>query len=209
LDDLKNYLKKKPQKFQAWYQAWIKSVRQEAKGLNFLEPESLKARNIFLAASLPATILTLNPIWLVLVSALVPKMKRRGRDWARENEMWRAFRRFLDDFPDFTEVPPEAYKLWEHYLVFGILFGNAKKIIKMLPIILADERAAAPLWYYGYSRGAFIGAGRLESMVTSIEHMSTSIAQASTSAAHYSSGGGGGFSGGGAGGGGGGGGSAG
>ena len=58
--------------------------------------------------------------------------------------MWRAFRRFLDDFPDFKEVPPEAYKLWEHYLVFGILFGNAKKIIKMLPVILADERAAAP-----------------------------------------------------------------
>ena len=41
---------------------------------------------------------------------------------------------------------------------------------------------------------------RIESMVSSIESMSTSIQQASASAAHYSSGGGGGFSGGGGGG---------
>ena len=122
--------------------------------------------------------------------------------------MWRALERYLDDFSSFKDLPPEAYKLWEHYLVFGIIFGNAKKILKMLPIILKDKRAAAPVWYYGFSRAAFVSTGRLNSMIKSIESMSTSIQQASTSAAHYSSGGGGGFSGGRGGGGGGGGGTA-
>lgn len=66
----------------------------------------------------------------------------------------------------------------------------------MLPVILKDERAVDPVWYYGFNRAGFINSGRLASMIKSIHVMSTSIQQASTSAAHYSSGRGGGFSGG-------------
>jgi uncharacterized membrane protein len=87
--------------------------------------------------------------------------------------------------------------------VFAIIFGNAKKILKMLPIILQDERSAAPAWYLGFDRAALSGMGKITSVVQNIESMATSIQQASTSAAHYSSGSGGGFSGGGGGGGGG------
>ncbi|MCK7482516.1 MAG: DUF2207 domain-containing protein [Candidatus Moduliflexus flocculans] len=68
-----------------------------------------------------------------------PALKRRTMAWARQNEAWKGLERFLDDFSDFQEIPAEAYKLWEHYLVFGILFGYAKKILKMLPVILQDE----------------------------------------------------------------------
>jgi len=208
LDALKSYLKKKPQKFQKWYLQWRKQIQTESKKLRFLEPESMKIRNIFYAVTLPLAVITLNPVLLVLGLILVPKIKRREMNWARENELWKAFRHFLDDFSSFKDLPPEAYKLWEHYLVFGILFGIAHKILKMLPIILKDERAVSPIWYYGFSQRAFVSSGRLESMIRSIESMSSSIHQASTSAAHYSSGSGGGFSGGGRGGGGGGGGSA-
>ncbi|MHB8094765.1 MAG: DUF2207 family protein [Candidatus Aminicenantales bacterium] len=204
LDELKDYLKKKAPKFQTWYLAWAKSIAKEAKSRQFIEPESLRARNVFLAVSIPVAVLTVNPLLVVLAAVLIPKMKRRGRDWARENEHWKALRRFLDDFSDFEELPPEAYKLWEHYLVYGILFGNAKKILKRLPVILEDERASAPAWYYGFNRSFLLASGGIGNMVSSIEHISASIAQASTSAAHYSAGGGGGFSGGGGGGGGGG-----
>ena len=81
--------------------------------------------------------------------------------WARENEAWKGLERFLDDFSDFKEIPAEAYKLWEHYLVFGILFGNAKKILKMLPVILQDERAAVPVWYAGFGQAGFLAGGGL------------------------------------------------
>ena len=203
IDELQSYLKKNAREFQTWYQAWAKDIRKEAGKLQFIEPRSLKARNIFLGVTLPLGILTLNPLLVLLAGIFSPKIKRRSLPWARENELWKGLGRFLDDFSNFEEVPPEAYKLWEHYLVFGIIFGNAKKIIKMLPIILKDERSATPVWYYGFDRSAFAGMGRIAGMVHSIDAMATSIQQASTSAAHYSSGGGGGFSGGGGGGGGG------
>ncbi|MGD8534759.1 MAG: DUF2207 domain-containing protein [Candidatus Aminicenantes bacterium] len=203
LKELEDYLEKKAKDFQKWYRGWMKSVRRESKTLEFIEPASSRMRTIFLAATMPLAFFTGNIVLLLLSSILIPKIKRRGRHWARENELWRALDRFLDDFARFKDLPPEAYKLWEHYLVFGILFGNAKKIINKLPIILKDERAVAPVWYYGFHRASFISTGRIESMINSIESMSTSIVQASTSAAHYSSGGGGGFSGGGGGGGGG------
>jgi len=208
LEELKKYLKKNPQKFQKWYLEWVKTIKQEAKRLQFIEPESLRMRNIFMAVTIPVAVLTLNPVLGVLGGILIQRIRRRTRPWAHENEHWRALERFLDDFSNFKEVPPEAYKLWEHYLVFAIIFGNAKNIIKMLPAILKDSRAAAPIWYYGFDRAGFVSSGRLASMISSINSMATTIQQASTSAAHYSSGSGGGFSGGGGGGGGGSGGSA-
>ncbi|OGD24035.1 MAG: hypothetical protein A2Y69_05460 [Candidatus Aminicenantes bacterium RBG_13_59_9] len=202
-EELQSFLKKRPREFQTWYQAWAKGIRKEASALQFIEPRSLKARNIFLGVTLPIGILTLNPLLVLLAGILGPRLKRRAMPWARENELWKGLDRFLDDFSSFQDVPPEAYKLWEHYLVFAIIFGNAKKILKMLPIILQDERSAAPAWYLGVDRAALSGMGRITSVVQSIESMATSIQQASTSAAHYSSGSGGGFSGGGGGGGGG------
>ncbi len=208
LEELERYLQKDAKEFQKWYKEWMKSVQREAKKRKFIEPASTRMRNIFLAVTMPLAFFTANIILLLLASILIPKIKRRGRDWARENELWMALERFLDDFARFKDLPPESYKLWEHYLVFGIIFGNAQKILKKLPIILKDERAVAPVWYYGFHRVSFISSGRIESMIKSIESMSTSITQASTSAAHYSSGGGGGFSSGGGGGGGGGGGTA-
>jgi uncharacterized membrane protein len=208
IDKLKSYLKKNPQKFQEWYRKWKRMIQKESENLRFIEPESTRMRNIFAAATIPFAVLTLNPVLIVLSGILIPRIKRRAKHWARENELWKALDRFLDDFSSFKETPPEAYKLWEHYLVFAIIFGNTKKILRMLPVILKDERAVAPVWYYGFNRAGFINTGRLASMIKSIHVMSTSIQQASMSATHYSSGRGGGFSGGRVGGGGGGGGRA-
>jgi uncharacterized membrane protein len=158
-------------------------------------------RRIFIAITMPLALLTLNPILGILGAILIPKIRRRRAAWARENEQWKALDRFLDDFSRFEDTPPEAYKLWERYLVFGILFGNARKIVKLLPQVIRDERAAAPGWYAGFGRSLFADPGRITAMVDSISAVATTIEQASTSAAHYSSGGGGGFSGGGGGGG--------
>ena len=202
VDELQKFMKKKPQKFLSWYKKWTKGIHDEAKPLGFLEPEGLKARNRFYAGSLPLAVLTVSPVLFILSLSLIPTLKRRTMSWARENEAWKGLERFLDDFSDFKEIPPEAYKLWEHYLVFGILFGKAKKILKMLPIILQDERAVVPVWYAGFSQAQFLAGGGLQGVINSIGHTATAIHQASASAAHYSSGGGGGFSGGGGGGGG-------
>jgi len=204
VEDLKKYLKRNPQKFRKWYEAWSKSVKEEGKKLGFIEPESLRARNRFALVTVPLIIFTLNPLLAVLGASLIPTLKRRTLTWAREYEQWKAFRRFLGDFSNFKDIPPEAYKLWEYYLVFGILFGYAAKILKTLPVVLQSDQAAVPVWYANFGHPGFLSSGGLDHMISSINTMSASI----QSAASYSSGSGGGFSGGGGGGAGGGGGGA-
>lgn len=150
VEDLKKYFHKKPQEFQKWYRKWQKAVKEEAEKHEFIEPASNRMRKIFMSVSFPLAILTVNPVLMVLAIILIPKIKRRDKHWAQENELWKALEHFLDDFSRFKDTPPEAYKLWEHYLVFAIIFGNAKKILKMLPKIIQDERAVSPVWYAGY-----------------------------------------------------------
>lgn len=89
------------------------------------------------AAKKEQAIQKLFQAWLFLVILLVgailnSRLKRWDQQWAREAANWKAFKHFLDDFAKFKELPPESYKLWEHYLVFGILFGNAEKTLKKL-----------------------------------------------------------------------------
>ncbi|MGB8957719.1 MAG: DUF2207 domain-containing protein, partial [Candidatus Aminicenantales bacterium] len=56
VDELQDYLKKNPQKFQTWYRAWTKAVKDEVKPLRFLEPESVRARNRFYLFTLPVAV---------------------------------------------------------------------------------------------------------------------------------------------------------
>ncbi len=207
LEEFTGYLKKLPAEFQRWFQSWSKSLTAEGKKRGFIEPASQRASQLFLLISLPLAFITLSPVLIVLVLILSPTLRRRRQDWARENELWSALDRFLKDFSDLKEIPAEAYKLWDQYLVFGILFGQAKKLVKMIPKILADDRAVRPDWLGGMMAlsAANQNISSISAVINSIERTAAAINQASLSAAHYSSGGGGGFSGGGGGGGGGGG----
>ena len=207
LDELVRYLKKHPVEYQVWFREWQKEIQQEGRKLGFVEPESRRLSQVVMVISLIVASLTFSPVMFIMTLVLGPKLKRRRRDWARENELWKALDRFLDDFSEFKEIPAEAYRLWDKYLVFGILFGNARKLVKMLPRVLEGEQAVTPAWL----GGAYMATGlrhRVETIsaaISSIERAATAISQASAHAAHYSSGSGGGFSGGGGGGGGGGG----
>ena len=207
LEELISYLKKHPAEYQVWFRQWQKEVQQESRKLGFLEPESRRLSQVFLIISLVVASLTFSPVMFIMNLILAPKLKRRRRDWARENELWKALDRFLDDFSEFTEIPAEAYRLWDKYLVFGILFGNAKKLVKMLPRVLEGEQAVPAAWIGGVYGAAGLGRqlDAISSTIASIERAASALSQASTQAAHYSSGSGGGFSGGGGGGGGGGG----
>lgn len=207
LDQFLHYLDKNPVDFQIWFRAWQKKIYQEGRSLGFIEPESIRTSRTFMVVNNIIAILTLSPLLFVLTLILSPKLKRRRQDWARENELWRALDKFLSDFSEFKEIPAEAYKLWDKYLVFAILFGQARKLVKVIPRILDDERATPAVWIGGSSALAGLShrAEAMAASISSIEKAASSLSKASSEAAHYSSGSGGGFSGGGGGGGGGGG----
>lgn len=198
---IKDYIKSRSS-FKNWFEKWQRTVQKSGKSLGFMEKEGNKQTRRFWIISGLLTLIG-SPV-LLLGVFLIPHLKRRSYRWAKEAGEWKAFKRFLDDFSKFKELPPESYKLWEVYLVFGIIFGNAEKIIKVLPIILRDERATQAAWYtssaYGGIGGGFKGISNLSSNLGGLASALTSV-----SASSISTGSGGGFSGGGGGGGGGGG----
>ena len=69
----------------------------------------------------------------VLLGTLVRGRKlwrRRSREAGLEAERWEAFRRYLTDFPRLDEAPPASLALWERFLVYGIAFGIADRVLQ-------------------------------------------------------------------------------
>ena len=72
------------------------------------------------------------PNALVLLVAVfnVRLWRKRTKPTQLEAERWAAFRRYLTDFPRLEEAPPATLELWERYLVYGISFGIAGKVLE-------------------------------------------------------------------------------
>ena len=56
--------------------------------------------------------------------------RRRGPELQASAERWEAFRRYLRDFPRLAEKPADSLPLWEHYLIYGIAFGLADRVLE-------------------------------------------------------------------------------
>ena len=125
--------------------------------------------------------------------------RRRSRDGEVEAERWEAFRRYLTDFPRLQEAPPATLALWERFLVYGIAFGIADRVLQAAHLAMPEELAQASSIYW-ISNGGGLGIGR-DSMA--IGDLASGFGSALAPPSSGSGGGGGGFSGGGGGGGGG------
>ncbi|MFC5702657.1 DUF2207 family protein [Cohnella faecalis] len=71
--------------------------------------------------------------WLMFCSIPLlffkPKRKRRTKLGQTEFTKWKAFKRFLHDYSQIASREPMAVHLWEHYFVYAIPLGEAKKMI--------------------------------------------------------------------------------
>jgi len=139
LSDIRQYVNKKAnaQIFALRYAEWKAKAVQEAVQTGYFETSNT-GRNIaivtagvqflslifFVHASY--TWLAFMAIPLFLYSA---KIKRRTKTGATERAKWRAFRRFLHDYSRMESREPMAVHLWEHYFVYAISLGVAKKMI--------------------------------------------------------------------------------
>ena len=56
-----------------------------------------------------------------------------------EAERWDAFRRYLTDFPRLQEAPPATLELWERFLVYGIAFGIAERVLQGAQLHMPEE----------------------------------------------------------------------
>ncbi|HEU6444795.1 MAG TPA: DUF2207 domain-containing protein, partial [Gaiellaceae bacterium] len=96
----------------------------------------------------------------MLVGALTQRRlwRRRAREAEVEAQRWEAFRRYLSDFPRLHEAPPASLALWERFLVYGIAFGIADRVLQAAHLYMPEELAQASSIYW-ISPNGDLGSG--------------------------------------------------
>ena len=79
-----------------------------------------------------------NAVSLMIGSTKTPLWRRRTAAGQTEAERWEAFRRYLTDFPRLQEAPPATLELWERYLVYGIAFGIAERVLQGAHLLMPE-----------------------------------------------------------------------
>ncbi len=83
--------------------------------------------------------LLFNAALLFVSMFFVRLWRRRSAAIEGEAERWEAFRRFLSDFPRLQDAPPASLELWERYLVYGIAFGIAERVLQAAQLQMPEE----------------------------------------------------------------------
>ena len=81
----------------------------------------------------------MNAAILVVALTRVRLWRRRTKAGETEAERWDAFRRYLTDFPRLQEAPPATLELWERFLVYGIAFGIAERVLQGAQLHMPQE----------------------------------------------------------------------
>ena len=84
--------------------------------------------------------------------------RRRTQAGEEEAERWDAFRRYLSDFPRLQEAPPATLALWERYLVYGIAFGIAERVLQGAQLHMPEALHEASSIYW-ISTAGDLGSG--------------------------------------------------
>jgi len=69
----------------------------------------------------------------------MPPKRRRSRIGQTEFVKWKAFKRFLRDYSRIASREPMAVHLWEHYFVYAIALGEAKRMIAITRVDMPRE----------------------------------------------------------------------
>ncbi len=101
--------------------------------------------------------LVLNALVVLLLPA--PMWRRRRPEMQASAEQWEGFRHYLTDFPRLADKPADTLPLWESYLVFGIAFGIADRVLEAakvsFPAISTSAVYAPALYLPSFSSSDF------------------------------------------------------
>lgn len=216
LSELRDLVKERRTTVAAGYKEWADKVKKAGEERGFLDAKADRMAFVgaalgFAAAVASAAAAVFSQFWWffiglavsVLLIFLARAIKRRSAEAAELHAQYLALKRYMKDFGRMDEKPPDAVVLWEHFLVYAVVFGIADQVVKAMqvriPEVVQDPAFGRMHWLMFPMPG---GGG------SPFSEMSESFTQAvavATSSSSSGSGGGGGFSGGGGGGGGGGG----
>ena len=101
--------------------------------------------------------LALNALVVALLPA--PMWRRRSPAMEASAEGWEAFRHYLRDFPRLADKPADTLPLWESYLVYGIAFGIAERVLEAAKVSfpgISNSQVYAPaLFMPSFSASGF------------------------------------------------------
>lgn len=101
--------------------------------------------------------LALNAVVVLLLPASM--WRRRGPTLQASAEGWEGFRRYLNDFPRLADKPADTLPLWESYLVYGIAFGIAERVLEAakvdFPAISTSSVYAPALYVSSFNTASF------------------------------------------------------
>lgn len=147
ITEINSFAKRKYQKFLDLYNDWKKSATAEAVNENFYEDSSavkglaviygiigfiffittLEYSNFFVVTILGAIIIFISSIYFITFT----KRTEKGNEHFLK---WQGLKNFLDDFGNFKDRDLPHINLWEKYLVYAVVFGNAKRLAKTMEI---------------------------------------------------------------------------
>jgi len=186
---------------------WKEAVKDNAERLAYIE---YRRKGVFRTLLLAVLIqffgfMFLAPSdWKWLMFCAIPLIFfkppgiRRTTTGQTEYSKWKAFKRFLRDYSRISSREPLAVYLWDHYFVYAISLGEAKRMIAITRLnVSADARnsALAGIGDGGYY--AYYGDWTRTFEKTISESHKTANPSSSSSDGGFSSGGGGGGGGGG------------
>ncbi len=116
-----------------------------------------------------------------------------------------ALRNWLTDFSNLKEAIPTDVKVWDHFLVFAVVFGVADQVIRQLQVVLpeiVENPAFVPVYMWimpGYVGGPTPMQSMTRTFNTTVQTAASSNSSGGGFGGGFSGGGGGGFGGGGGG----------
>lgn len=139
------------------------AVKQSVDAMGFIEAgnQAKTYSNWGCLVSMVAAVGCYFKAWFFPMTAFVIALigflaaRTSSRDYTRAGQqqvdLWEAFRRFLKDFSNLDQARLPQLILWEHFLVYAVVLGVAKEVIKQLPIVY--PQVANPDSQFGYYWG--------------------------------------------------------
>lgn len=206
------YGKKNPSTFLASMNKWKTTVKAAADAKGYFEMTGNVLRGVmlmvalvligiavFVGTSTDEIILAgIAVIAGIIIAIIATQMRRRSRTAVELHARCAALRNWLTDFSNLKEAIPTDVKVWDHFLVFAVVFGVADQVIRQLQVVLpqiVEDPVFVPV-YMWIMPGQIGGVSPMQSMT----HTFNTTVQTAMSANSSGSGFGGGFSGGGGGG---------
>ena len=141
----------------------------------------------------------ITPIFAIMFLIYSFCFTKKTRKGIEHYSRWKAFKNFLNDFGNFSVKDLPEIILWERYLVYGTVFGLAKKVEKAMNVKIQEIENINDIDFYtmNYITNIHIANLITSSMHSAITSSQTTINRMTASSSSGSNGFGGGFSGGG------------